>query len=137
MNIKLLSALGLVSSMALLAAPVQNAAAAGAKADTNCVSLLQIDHTHVVDNQNILFYMRGGDIYLNTLEHSAPGLDQNQPFEYTTPMDQLCKSDIITVLENQGFALRRGASSTLGKFVPIDKARAEQLVNDAANKTNR
>jgi len=126
MKTTLASALGVVSTLAILAVPVHNAAAA-TEEPTACMDLMRIDHTHVVDDQNILFYMRNGDIYLNTLSHRAPGLDFNQPFMYRTTVSRLCEHDIITVLEQHGFGFMPGASSTLGKFVPIDEARAEAL----------
>lgn len=126
MRITLISTLGVISALGMLAGPAQYAAAAGSE-PVACMALMRIDHTHVLDDQNILFYMRNGDIYLNRLSHRAPGLDLNQPFMYRTTLNRICNNDIITVLENHGFGLTPAASTTLGMFQPIDEARAEAL----------
>ena len=34
-----------------------------------CISLTQLDRTDIIDDRNILFYMRGNEIYLNQLPH--------------------------------------------------------------------
>jgi hypothetical protein len=94
-----------------------------------CLNLMQIDHTRVIDDQNILFYMRNGDIYLNRLSHPAPELD-HQPFMYRTTVGRICKGEIITVLENWSFGFTQGASTTLGRFEPIDEAQAVSLAGD-------
>lgn len=39
-----------------------------------CLRVRDIDHTHVVDKNTILFYMRGGKIWKNTLLQPCPGL---------------------------------------------------------------
>jgi hypothetical protein len=68
-----------------------------------CIRMTSIDHTRVVDESNILFYMKGGEIYLNRLPHRCPGLRSRDPFMYRTSLNQLCNVDIITVLQNIGF----------------------------------
>ena len=126
MTTRLLTALGVLPALSMMAAPALSAGIDDAKT-VACVTLRQIDHTHVIDDQNILFYTRGDRIYLNRLMRSAPGLDKDQPFMYRTMTSQLCENDVITVLERWGFGLTQGASSRLGKFQPIDEARAKAL----------
>lgn len=112
----------------VLAASTLNAAAPAAE-PTSCLPLVRIDHTSVVDDQNILFYTHGGRIYLNRLANPAPGLGVDGPFMYKTSIDQLCANQIITVLESVGFGYLPGSTSALGKFEPIDEADANSLLS--------
>ena len=123
------TALGVAATFGALGTPAYAAGAAAAPDSEakSCVDLRRIDYTHVVDDQNILFYMYGGNIYLNRLSHPATGLDRHQPFMYRTNVGNLCKGEIITVLEDWGFGFTPGASTTLGKFAPIDAAAANDL----------
>jgi hypothetical protein len=93
-----------------------------------CVRLAAIDRTEVVDDSNILFYMKNGDIYLNQLPHRCPGLRSREAFMYRTSLTQLCNVDIITVLQNIGFGFSPGASCGLGMFRPMDGPTAELLL---------
>lgn len=92
-----------------------------------CVSLARIDRTEVVDGKNILFYMKGGDVYRNILPNNCPGLRSRETFMYRTSLNQLCNVDIITVLSNIGFGYSPGASCGLGMFYPIDSMTADEL----------
>lgn len=92
-----------------------------------CVSLARIDNTHVLDDRNILFYMRGKKVYINKLPHKCHGLRRADSFMYKTSLSQLCDLDIITVLDNIGFGFSRGPSCGLGSFYPIDRERAKEL----------
>lgn len=92
-----------------------------------CVSLARIDRTHVLDDYNVLFYMRGKKVYINKLPRKCSGLRRADSFMYKTSLSQLCDLDIITALDNIGFGFSRGASCGLGKFYPIDKERAKEL----------
>ena len=93
----------------------------------HCISLSRIDRTDVVDDSNILFYMKGGDIYLNRLPHRCPGLRWEKAFMYRTSLSQLCNVDIITVLDNMGFGFSPGVSCGLGPFHPISEETAKAL----------
>lgn len=94
-----------------------------------CIRMTSIDRTRVVDESNILFYMKGGDIYLNRLPHPCPGLRSRDPFMYRTSLNQLCNVDIITVLQNIGFGYSPGMSCGLGMFYPLDELSAQELLN--------
>jgi hypothetical protein len=83
-----------------------------------CLPLNSIKKMEIVDDQTILFHMRGGDVWINRLPHRCPGLRRNTPIKYRTSLNRLCDLDIITVLD---FDMRPGASCGLGKFgVPGD-----------------
>jgi hypothetical protein len=92
-----------------------------------CVRLASIDHTEVIDDQNILFYMKGKDIYRNHLPYPCSGLRINDTFMYRTSLNQLCNVDIITVLDNIGFGFSPRNSCGLGHFYPITKEDAKNL----------
>ncbi len=92
-----------------------------------CLSLMRIDHTFVLNDQNILFYLRGRKVYINKLPRRCPGLRRADSFMYKTSLSQLCSFDIVTALDNIGFGFSRGASCGLGKFYPIDSERAKEL----------
>lgn len=96
-------------------------------AGEHCVSLARIDSTYVVDDRNILFYMKGGEIYLNRLPHRCPGLRWEKAFMYRTSLSRLCDLDIITTLNNLGFGYTPGVSCGLGMFFPISEETARQL----------
>jgi hypothetical protein len=82
----------------------------------DCVQLVSIDHTRVRDDRTIDFYMRGRQVYRNTLPQSCPGLGFEESFSYKTSLSRLCSVDIITVLHHDRI---RGASCGLGQFQPI------------------
>jgi hypothetical protein len=87
----------------------------------SCVQSSQIRQTKVIDKQTIDFVMRNGDVYRNSMDYSCPGLSFNESFLYKSSTNQLCSVDIITVLENYGGGLNRGASCGLGKFQKVER----------------
>jgi len=97
----------------------------------NCVSLSFVRDTEVVDDRNILFYMRGDEIYRNVLPHRCPGLERREAFMYRTTLNRLCSVDVITVLSPIGPGFMPGASCGLGKFYPVSEAEAEALKEEA------
>jgi hypothetical protein len=92
-----------------------------------CVDLRAIDRTDVVDDYNILFYMRSGDIYVNHLPRRCPGLRRERTFSYRTTMSRLCNVDLITVLDNMGSGFQPSVSCGLGLFYPITSEEAKAL----------
>lgn len=88
----------------------------------NCLSLGRIRTTQVLDGQHILFKMRGGRDYLNTLSHVCSQLDFYESFAYKTSSSQLCSVDTITVLTG-GAVL--GPTCGLGKFEEVEKAKED------------
>jgi len=102
-----------------------------------CVSLSRIDHTYVLDDRNILFYMHGGKIYRNHLPYNCSGLKINDTFMYRTSLHQLCNVDIITVLDSLGFGYSPRNSCGLGLFYPVSKDDVAKLKERAkAGKKN-
>jgi hypothetical protein len=92
-----------------------------------CVRLQQIDHTDVVDDSTILFYMRDGKILRNNLPQRCPDLKSQDRFMYRVSLPSLCDVDVITVLNNIGPGFMPGASCGLGKFQPISEETADEI----------
>lgn len=94
-----------------------------------CISLGRVRTTTIVDDDNILFYRRGGQIYLNMLDRTCSGLLRSGAFTYNVQSGarfvRLCASDTITVLEPTG----RGFNCGLGQFHPISALQAHVMLN--------
>lgn len=76
-----------------------------------CLWTRQIDRTTVIDPKTILFHMKDGKVYRNTLQSPCLGLQFNG-FAYVLHSDELCgESQSIHVLQTKEVC-------TLGKFVP-------------------
>ena len=97
----------------------------------DCITVATIDQTDALDDQNIIFHMRGNTVYRNHLPRRCPGLERENRIAYTIHSGRLCSIDTITVLEdsfggplggfNQGFTCR------LGEFVPLSPEEVEDL----------
>ncbi len=92
-----------------------------------CVPLRSIRRTEVLDDRNVLFYMRGTTVYHNILSRACGGLAREDRFSYETSMGRLCRMDYISVLYNDGFGVRAGNRCSLGAFHKIDREDAEAL----------
>lgn len=84
----------------------------------SCISLTRISQSHVLSDTEIFFEMRGRRGYLSTLPHRCPSLDFYKSYTYKTGINQLCNTDIITVLLG---GAREGASCGLGMFVEYER----------------
>ncbi len=94
----------------------------------SCVRTTQIRNTRVIDDQNILFYMRGSTVYHVTLPRRCPGLRREGRFSYRTTSGNLCHLDTITVLYSGATGLDPGASCGLGYFREVTSEDAEALI---------
>lgn len=92
-----------------------------------CVSSRPIRKTEVLDDQNILFYMRGTAIYLNHLPKPCKRLSQEGRFMYRTTVARLCRADMINVLTELGSSVGAGRACKLGNFYAITKEDVEKL----------
>ncbi len=79
----------------------------------DCLTTHTLRSTAVLDDQTILFQLRDGSVWKNTLDFSCPSLGFNEAFSYESHGSQLCDLDIIKVFEPFG---NSGASCGLGKF---------------------
>ncbi len=92
-----------------------------------CITVSRLRSTHAVDDRTILFYMRGGDTYLNQLRYNCPGLKLRNRISYKVIANRLCSVDVITVLESFGGGLQPGISCGLGQFYGISEDEARFL----------
>lgn len=100
----------------LVAAPALSQTSEPAPPETrNCLPLMQVRSTNVVDGQTIDFQLRDGSVWRNRLPRSCPTLGFNRAFSYSTTIPQLCNVDLIQVIV-QGNPGIIGASCGLGKF---------------------
>ena len=96
------------------AAATDATTAAGKPQTVDCIDLIRIDRSEVVDDQTILFHMKGGKIWKNTLPYKCPRLGFEKAFSHKTSINRLCSIDTITVLDTS--ARLPGATCGLGKF---------------------
>jgi hypothetical protein len=135
----IIGATGLVTRTATVGAQddgdAQRSGADGAA--QRCLSLNRIDHTEIVDDDTILFHLRGREIYENSLPRRCPQLSSEERFMYRVSGSQLCDLDTITVLDDIGFGFMPGATCGLGQFVPISAEAADELVQAAKARDRR
>ena len=79
----------------------------------DCVTTHTLRSTAVLDDQTILFQLRDGSVWKNTLDFSCPSLGFHESFSYESHGLQLCDLDSIKVFEPFG---NSGATCGLGKF---------------------
>jgi hypothetical protein len=78
-----------------------------------CLPTYLIDHTHPVDDSTLLFTMRDGKVWKNTLLDPCVGLKIEQGFTYEVANDKIC-SNLQTIR-----VLRFGSICRLGDFTPV------------------
>lgn len=83
----------------------------------------------MVDDRNILFYLRGRDIYRNYLPTPCKGLAREGRLTYESSFRRLCKSERIRVLVDSGFGLQQGRACRLGAFFPVTEEAVEDLLD--------
>jgi len=94
---------------------------------TSCISVRSIRTTDIIDDRNILFYMRGDVVYHNILSRRCPGLAREDRFSYRTAASRLCDIDSINVLHSDARGMRPGTACGLGKFIKITREDAQAL----------
>lgn len=99
-----------------------------AAAAKDCIPLTQIRETKAIDDQNIVVYAGGNRAYRNHLPHKCNGLAHADSYMYKTSQSHLCSLDVITILNRYGGDFSQGNSCGLGKFEPIDRATADELL---------
>ncbi len=127
--IRLFEVLGMVAAGACAALALGTAYGDDGTQPTrlHCVDLRRIDHTEVVGDRAILFFMKNDEVYQNRLPNACPGLEGDRPFMYRVMGGRLCDTDVVTVLERWGFGFTPTASCLLGPFDAIDAAGIDAL----------
>jgi hypothetical protein len=99
----------MLTSLVLVAALAANAP----EQTRDCLATTQMKSTAVLDDQTILFQLRDGSVWKNTLDFSCPRLGFFEAFSYEARGLQLCDLDNIRVIESSGHI---GPTCGLGKF---------------------
>jgi len=103
--------------------------------EQKCVYMGDVRRTTILDDTNILFYMRNGTIYQNHLRNTCFMLRSANRFTYgSTSLRRLCVGDLIQVLPDGGFV---GATCNLGTYLPIDKDVADELLVASQGKNSK
>ncbi len=97
----------------------------------DCITLSLVRDTTVLDDNTILFYLRGGDVYVNVLRDTCFGLEAAGRFITKTRSRRLCRVDLVEVLQQFGGSAMPGAFCRLGDFHPITREEADLLEMDA------
>jgi hypothetical protein len=94
----------------------------------SCLVMTRVRDIKVVDDDRVLFYQRGGRIYLNTLERTCARLKFSGSFVWRGSRGiqntRLCSSDWIIVVERR----RSGSACELGPFQLISEEQVQQLL---------
>ena len=103
--------------LALAAGPAGAGTSMSMASGNRCLAAVDVDHTHVVDQSNILFYMRDGKIWQTHLTPACVNLTLSG-FTMVGHPDQFCaNAQTIEVMNG-------GATCQLGNFKPYnEKAR--------------
>jgi len=124
----LAAALAVVAVSAVAQNDVSDVEGAFDRTPQDCILVSSIDETDAVDDQNLIFRMRGNRVFRNTLPRKCPGLERENRIAYEARNSRLCSIDTITVLEQRfGVGLQGGFTCRLGEFVPLSPAEVEDL----------
>lgn len=94
------------------------------RSPVDCIMVARIDRTDIIDDQTVLFFMRGRkQIYRNYLPRKCPNLETEDRFGYQVTSGRLCRVDMLTVLPRIGIPI----SCRLGPFQPITAEEVEEL----------
>ncbi len=83
-----------------------------------CIPTSEIHHTEIPDDSTILFHMKGGKIWKNSLNFPCFNLKFQGGFQYTTDYDEICANQQSIRVLQPGVGRRLGAACTLGEFTP-------------------
>ncbi len=82
-----------------------------------CLPATDIDHTNILTDSAIVFYMKTGKPYLNTLTFPCPSLKIEDGFTFEADFPEIC-SNAQTIK-----VVRSGNFCELGQFTPYDPAK--------------
>jgi cell division septation protein DedD len=128
----------LATALAVLAAgSTMRSSGQAAATPQSCLYMGEVRRTAILDDNDILFYMRNGTVYQNRLRNTCFSLRSVDRFTYgSSALRRLCVGDAISVLSDSTFggAPFPTASCNLGSFLPIDRDVADDLVATALGK---
>jgi len=109
-----------VAAITALIAPISAFAQGSDGHRPICLQVNRIDHTEVLNDHQILFYMNGKHeghkVWVNNLTNRCTTLTRSDGFAWESSIPQYCDNlEIIHVLQS-------GQTCTLGAFSPYEKA---------------
>jgi len=129
---------GSIRAVALLSAALFSVSAAAQDGDEraddagldrtpqSCIVASRIDRTEVIDDNTIIFHMRGrNQAYANYLPRRCPNLAREDRFTYQRRSGQLCDDTTITVLEL--YAPGLGFTCQIGQFHPVTPEEVDEM----------
>ena len=85
---------------------------APAKANEICLLASRIDHTHAPNDHELLFYMKSGKVWRNTLQRRCHGLERFNAIRWDIRGDTICAGkQAFTIIANRN-------TCVLGAFTP-------------------
>jgi hypothetical protein len=109
-GIKILGIAGLVAAAAISVVP-----AALAEGSQVCLQSRDIDHTKILNDHQIVFYMTGHKAWVNNLPNKCTALREDLGFTHVSSTDEYCDNlETIKVRPTNEPCL-------LGKFTPYEK----------------
>lgn len=91
-----------------------------------CLATRQIKSPVVIDDSNILFFMKGDRVYHNRLPEACRGLLRYKTFSYQQIAGRVCEADLINVHRSNDPTIMRRCR--IGIFVEIDSQDIPQLI---------
>jgi hypothetical protein len=117
---------GSLMAGAAWAAPAQETQTAPAPKSGNiCLRTIDIQNTTIPDEKTILFHMRNGKIWKNSLRNRCNGLRFNGFAYVATPPNQIC-GNLQTIR-----AIQTGSVCMLGAFTPYEAPKKAPVVDEA------
>jgi hypothetical protein len=85
------------------------------QSSSSCLPADDVNHTQVLNDHQILFYMRNKKVWLNTLRGRCVSLPIQEGFSFSSSFSEYCpNSETIKVI-------RTGEVCQLGGFTPYEK----------------
>jgi hypothetical protein len=139
MNGRVRPALLACAFAALALCGAQRSSGQQAATEQSCLYMGDVRRTAIVDDNNILFYMRNGTVYQNHLRNTCFMLRSANRFTYgATTLRRLCVNDLIQVLPDASFgAPIPMGTCNLGTYLPIDKDVADDLLATSQGKKTK
>ena len=78
-----------------------------------CLATAQIDHTDIVNDKAIVFFMKDGKAYMNAMGISCPSLQMEGGFTFMTDAVEVCSNSQTIRVKNSGNFCE------LGQFTPF------------------
>ena len=101
---------------------------AGSAGNGVCLATAQIDHTEIVNDSAIVFFMKDGKAYMNAMRITCPSLKMEDGFVFETDAAEVCSNSQTIRVKNSGNFCE------LGQFTPFTPPKVSDASPAAAAK---